>query len=292
MRRGRGIRVNKTQKKVVAIIASVGLSQGMNLSFGALVSSVAKAYPEMSVDLVQMTVTIFNLSSILIGLFSGYLAIRYSRKNLLLLILSIYLVCGIAPIFIGGFWWLMFFRFCSGVAVGLATPVTMAAISELFDEKGRVATSGIQGGCIGIGALLGSLLGGYLANYGYRMGFLPYFYSIIPLFAVFRYFPDTPPVGGNRKQLKISSGVLVLALAMFLYAVAASAYDTNISLHIGGAHAGNSTVSGIVCGFYSVIQASMGFLMSFLYRKLGRFYASRSRIIGSHGVFYFVVFPQ
>lgn len=244
--------MSREQKKIVWITALIGLSQGMNLSFGALVGAVAQAYPERSVDLVQFTVTIFNLSSVFAGLGSGWLVSRYSKKKLILAVLCIYLVSGLGPLLIGGFWTLMFFRFFSGFAVGMATPVTMALISDHFDNKGRVAASGIQGSSIGIGALLGSLLGGILANNGYRMGFLPYLYSIIPILAVLRLLPDTAPVGGSRRDRRVPKGVLALALAMFLYAMASCAYETNISLHIGGPYAGDPTVSGIVCGVYSV----------------------------------------
>ena len=63
-------------------------------------------------------------------------------------------------------------------------------------------------------------------------------------------------MGGSRRDRRVPKGVLALALAMFLYAMASCAYETNISLHIGGPYAGDPTVSGIVCAINEELEDS------------------------------------
>ena len=80
-------------------------------------------------------------------------------------------------------------------------------------------------------------------------------------------------MGGDRasRKITVNRSVQKLAVLMFFYAIASCAFETNISLHIGGKYAGSSSMSGLICGAYAVAQTSMGLVLGKLFKKIGRY---------------------
>ena len=120
---------------------------------------------------------ILTLPALMITLFSplmGYLADRFGRKPLLLMMLSIYGLAGGAGFLIDSVNLLLASRALMGIAVAGILSISTTLVGDYFDGPERVRFLGLQSSCMALGGVVFINLGGLLSDWSWRGPFLLY----------------------------------------------------------------------------------------------------------------------
>ncbi|MDK2785662.1 MAG: hypothetical protein PWQ80_341 [Thermotoga sp.] len=115
----------------------------------------------------------FTVIGALVSLVWGYLADKYSRKNLLIYSILVGEIPCFMSAFSGSYGELFFWRSLTGIGVGASFPIVYSMIGDMFDEVKRGKIVALISSAISIGSVLGMIVGGFLGpRYGWRVPFI------------------------------------------------------------------------------------------------------------------------
>lgn len=217
----------------------------MALFLGALDQTiVATALPEIASDLQGLSryawvATAYLLASTVLVPIYGKLADMYSRKNIELFSVSVFLIgsilCGLSgefgtlPILGDGMNQLIVFRAIQGLGGAGLFSMAFIIIADLFPPRERGKYQGFVGATFGVASVLGPWLGGILTDHA--GGIIPgvegwrwVFYVNIPFGALALWFiatrmPKLRPVGDRQPLDLVSATFLMLGLVPFVLAL-------------------------------------------------------------------------
>lgn len=269
------------------------------MAFSPIIASMAAAFPDVDVSLVQMVMTLPSFMFIVFSPLAGKLTQRFPKKTLVLMSLFMYLVGGVFPFFFHGSIWLVLMgSLVIGCGSGLLMPVINAIICDNFEEEERAQVMGLNATFVAIGAMLFIFVGGQMVSLtGDWSGCFLAFLLLIPVILVaWTCLPTGEP---SRQEETAGSGfemnpyVAFMFVIGFVYFVMQNAFNTNSSLYIsetgiGGAEAASlatmcNTLGGILGGavFGLLVKkakdqaqsvalglAGVGFLVAFFIRSL------------------------
>jgi len=218
----------------IRILTLVGIL--LALFLGALDQTiVSTALPRIAEDLAGLeryswVATAYLLASTVLVPIYGKLADTYSRRNIELFAVTVFLagsfLCGLAgefgtlPILGDGMTQLIVFRGVQGIGGAGLFAMAFIVIADLFPPSERGKYQGLVGATFGIASVLGPLIGGFLTDFGGQIipgieGWRWVFYVNLPVGAVALWFIATrmPPLtpGGKRGRLSILSAALLVA---------------------------------------------------------------------------------
>lgn len=157
----------------------------MTVMSGAIIApalpGISRHFSDQPQVLIQLILT---LPALMITLFSplmGYLADRFGRKSLLLLMLSVYGVAGVAGFFIDRVDLLLGSRALMGMAVAGILSISTTLVGDYFDGPERVRFLGLQSSCMALGGVVFINMGGILSDWSWRGPFLLYLTGILLL---------------------------------------------------------------------------------------------------------------
>ncbi|MBP5980787.1 MAG: MFS transporter [Halomonas sp.] len=157
----------------------------MTVMSGAIIApalpGISRHFSEHSQVLIQLILT---LPALMITLFSplmGYLADRFGRKPLLLLMLSIYGLAGGAGFLIDSVNLLLASRALMGVAVAGILSISTTLVGDYLEGSERVRFLGLQSSCMALGGVVFINLGGVLSDWSWRGPFLLYLTGVFLL---------------------------------------------------------------------------------------------------------------
>ncbi|PRY64436.1 putative MFS family arabinose efflux permease [Vreelandella songnenensis] len=166
--------------KAVLLFAST-----MTVMSGAIIApalpGISRHFSEHPQVLIQLILT---LPALMITLFSplmGYLADRFGRKPLLLLMLSIYGLAGGAGFLIDSVELLLASRALMGVAVAGILSISTTLVGDYLEGSERVRFLGLQSSCMALGGVVFINLGGLLSDWSWRGPFLLYLTGVLLL---------------------------------------------------------------------------------------------------------------
>ncbi len=257
--------VRKNRIKLAVIFIS--LTQGLQYSVSPVLGLIQDSYPQVSVDLIQMLVTVSAFLSMIVALFSGWLVTKLSKKKILLFGAFTTGLCGFLPLLADSFSLLFASRALTGIGIGTATALSTAVIAEHFEGRERAAVMGLQGASVGAGMLLATTLGGILGAVDYRGAYFVHIIGFVSTIVIALMLPDTgrTELGGTQK-LRLNrkvAGICFLGFYEFLFLIT---FTTNIAMHLGGSLEGNATVSGTLTGIFSGIQIIAGLVFGYVCR--------------------------
>ncbi|MCP1315616.1 MULTISPECIES: MFS transporter [unclassified Halomonas] len=171
---------HSTHTKAVLLFAST-----MTVMSGAIISpalpGIGRFYADAPQVLIQLILT---LPALMITLFSplmGYLADRFGRKPLLILMLSVYGLAGASGFLIDDVNLLLASRALMGVAVAGILSISTTLVGDYFSGAERVRFLGLQSSAMALGGVIFINLGGLLSDWSWRGPFLLYLTGVLLL---------------------------------------------------------------------------------------------------------------
>ncbi len=116
---------------------------------------------------------IFTIVGALISLVWGYLADKYSRKNLLIYSILV----GEIPCFMTAFsttyWQFFMWRALTGIGVGASFPIVFSLVGDMYDQVSRGKVVALLSSAMSVGSILGMAVAGFVApTFGWRIPFV------------------------------------------------------------------------------------------------------------------------
>ena len=253
--------MNKRKKwKIIVAVVCISFIQGLQFSVSPILGQISEHYQGVPVSLVQMLVTAPSLISI--GVASGWLAVKVSKKKLLLLASLVAGVSGIVPFWADYFPLLFGARMVYGISLGLSTTLNTAVVADFFEGDERVSVMGIQAASIGAGMVLITTAAGWLGMSAFKNSYWINIIGFLSLILIAVCLPEAPEAKAKEKEkIRLNGEVFTASLFAFLEFLFLIAFTTNISMHIGGALKGNTAVSGMLTGVFSGIQIAAGLML-------------------------------
>ncbi|MCP1318113.1 MFS transporter [Halomonas sp. 707B3] len=157
----------------------------MTVMSGAIIApalpGISRHFPEHPQVLIQLVLTIPALMITLFSPLMGYLADRFGRKKLLLMMLFIYGFAGVAGFFIDRVDLLLSSRALMGISVAGILSISTTLVGDYFDGNERVRFLGLQSSCMALGGVIFINLGGILSDWSWRGPFLLYMTGLLLL---------------------------------------------------------------------------------------------------------------
>lgn len=183
--------------------------------------------PETQIKLIY---TVVSLASFFMSFITGTLIRR--KKEATLAGIACFVVGGVACVFADHLALLIFFRFLTGVGIGLISPLSSSLISDLTEAgEQRSRYLGLAGTVAQMGSVLATVLSGFLASIHWRLAFSLYGIGIAGFFAVLFLVPKSAPAAKEWvSHQKIPGAIWLLALLNLMFGIVFSSSFTNLSL--------------------------------------------------------------
>ncbi|MCL5425379.1 MAG: MFS transporter [Gammaproteobacteria bacterium] len=166
--------------KAVLLFAST-----MTVMSGAIIApalpGISRNFPDQPQVIIQLILTIPALMITLFSPLMGYLADRFGRKKLLLMMLFIYGFAGVSGFFIDRVDLLLSSRALMGIAVAGILSISTTLVGDYFDSTERARFLGLQSSCMALGGVIFINLGGILSDWSWRGPFLLYLTGVLLL---------------------------------------------------------------------------------------------------------------
>lgn len=221
------------------------------MAFSPIIASMAAAFPDAGISLVQMVMTLPSFMFIVFSPLAGKLTQRIRKKTLVTASLLMYLLGGLFPFFFhSNIWLVLMGSVVIGSGSGLLMPVINAIICDCFNEEDRAQLMGLNATFVAIGAMLFIFVGGQLVS---LLGDWFYCYLsfllLIPVLAVaLLCLPDSGPAQQKEESgsgFEMNPYVAFIFVIGFLYFVMQNAFNTNSSLYISETGIGGPEAAGL-----------------------------------------------
>lgn len=157
----------------------------MTVMSGAIIApalpGISRHFPDQPQVVIQLILTIPALMITLFSPLMGYLADRFGRKKLLLMMLFIYGFAGVSGFFIDRVDLLLSSRALMGIAVAGILSISTTLVGDYFDSAERARFLGLQSSCMALGGVIFINLGGILSDWSWRGPFLLYLTGMLLL---------------------------------------------------------------------------------------------------------------
>ena len=284
-------RAKKT--RIIIAIVCISFIQGLQFSVSPVLGQIADYYQGIDVSLVQMLVTAPSMVSIVVAVISGWLVVKISKKKLLIFGSLVAGVTGFLPLFVDSFPVLFASRTVYGIALGLATTLNTAVVAEFFEGDERVTVMGIQAASIGAGMVVITTAGGWLGTENFRTSYFINVIGFIACVLIAVCLPETKTAAAERSEkIRLNKEVALTSVFGFLEYLFLITFTTNIAMHLGGALAGNTAVSGNLTEVFSAIQIVAGFILGGVTKIAGKYTLPAAMFSFSIGAVLLVLFPS
>lgn len=261
--------MNKEFKKYQILISIVCISflQGLQFCVSPVLGQIAAHFDTVSVNYVQMLVTVPSFISMAIALASGKLVMVVSKKKLLLFSSLIALAAGFAPLLADSFALLFVSRAVYGITMGVATTLNTAVVAEFFEGDERVSVMGFQGASVGAGMVFVTTIAGWIGKSDFRNAYYLNGIGLAAFLLLFLFLPETGVVKPeNKGEVRMNQDVFILSFFCMMEFFFLITFNTNIAMHLSGALAGDTAVSGLLTGVFSGVQIVAGMVLGYLTR--------------------------
>lgn len=265
-----------TVKIAVALIYLVQLDVGLVASALAYIQ---KAFPEASPTSINMILSLPMIFVIMANLISGRLSYYFSKKNILLIGLVIFIFGGVGGAFINGsIFQILVLRAIVGFGGGLVVPLCGAYITELWEGDERVAMMGYANGGASLITIALTMTAGFLCMVKWEYTFLAYS-VFIPIFILELFaIPKTPPERVNKpenmangQREKISGSVWMLTFCSLILMLTAFFIMIKLPILIMDRNIGDATVTSLAMSLMSAANIVCSLIFSQIYKLFKRY---------------------
>ncbi|HZJ84844.1 MAG TPA: MFS transporter, partial [Syntrophomonadaceae bacterium] len=227
---------------------------------------IAKAFPEASTTMIKMILTAPAITIIPFTFLTSYLTTKLSKRTVVIIGLSTYLIGGLGPQFMSTIEAIILFRLILGASVGILMPLSESLIYDYYTGTERSSMMGYNAAFSNFGGIITMLIAGWLATFGWRNPFNVYLLGVFIFVLVFFFLPKEevrkPPA--HERNLKIPFAVYVYSFAMGAVMLAYYAVATNMALYLEQTNLGGPALAGTVVA----LAAIGGMLTSFFLVKV------------------------
>ena len=273
-------------------IAAISFIQGLQFCVSPVLGDIQAHYPDVNVSLIQMLITAPGLFSLVVALVSGWLVLRITKKQMLVFAGLVAGITGFLPLLHDSFTLLLVSRTVYGISLGIATTMNMAVVAEFFEGQDRVKAMGFQAACVGAGMVVTTVCAGILGRSGFRNS---YFINVIGFISMILLIVCLPETGVAKEtkteKIRLNGKVFLMDLFALLEFFFLITYTTNIAMHLSGALAGNTSVSGTLSGIFSGVQIVAGILLGAITAKLKKYTPAVAMLSFAAGAALLALFP-
>ena len=259
-----------TLKIAILSIAFVTL---IGNSASAVLGPLQEAFPDVPETMIQCFVTYPQLMNMIFSLVGGILVTLFDATLLIILDVVVFTAAGMAPMFLTDFNAMLVSRLLYGICLGMLSPIAVGLITRHYAGDDRAFMMGMQFSVGNIGQTISMFGVGALLRLGWRQTFILYALGIVTLVLVILYLPHgeikKAPVrrkGGTFSTMRVSAGVLWVALMMLLYNTCFITIYTNLSLIIRK----EGLASDSFAGYALAVMTLAGMLSSMFFGRLFR----------------------
>lgn len=243
------------KRMLAPTIISIAMATVMaGAAISPAVGLIASNFPNASPILIKLILTAPSLIIIPFSFVSSYLTTKISKRAIVMIGLTIYIVSGVGAQFTNTIETLLAFRFVLGAGVGLVMPLSISLISDHFAGREQVKMMGYSSAFSNLGGIVTMTLAGFLATFGWKVPFNVYWMGAIIFILVYFFLPKNEPVqphgSGPKKKLPLSVYGYALAsgsIMLVYYGIA-----TNMALFLEQGKLGGSSVAGAVISFTTI----------------------------------------
>lgn len=278
--------------RIYLSIIAISFIQGMQYVVSPVLGDIQAHYPEVDVSVVQMLITAPSLLSMAVALLSGWLVLRVSKKRLLVFAAGLAGVVGFVPYLSDSFWLLLISRTVYGVSLGIAATMNVAVVAEFFEGQDRVRAMGVQSAGIGAGMVVVTTAAGFLGKSGFRASYPVNAIGFVCMAVLLACLPETGCQSAReREKLRLGGRVFGIDFLTLLEICFITTFSTNLAMHLGGALAGSTSVSGLLSACFSAAQMLIGLALGALTRVTKKCTISIAFLCFTAGAALLVLFP-
>lgn len=262
----------KTNRKIIWMIAVLCTALpdiGAGTATPAI-ALVAQAMPDVSVQLIQMIVSIPSVCLIFFPPIYAKLTMFMRKKTLLWIAFITMLIGAVGPMFADSIYMLLTFRFILGLSNGIIMPITVDLILDIFEGKEKQSMLGYAAAVTSIGGIIFQVLGGIAGSIDWHYCFLATAVSVpFYLFALIL-LPDLPPAAKEGESRKIDwkaclrPVLLCLSFFMIMWEMLYFVFLSNISLYMVNSGLADTAQVGVITAMVTI----GGMIMSALYGRM------------------------
>ncbi len=270
------------KKYGLSVKIAVALIYLVQLDIGLVASALAyiqKAFPDASPTSISMILSLPMIFVIIANLISGKLSYYFSKRNILLIALAIFIFGGVGGAFINGsIFQILVLRVIVGIGGGLAVPLCGAYITELWEGDERVAMMGYANGGASLITIALTMAAGVLCMIRWEYTFLAYA-VFIPIFILeFFALPGTPPERLSRPEKspagqkeKISRPVWTLTLCSLILMLTAFFIMIKLPILIMDRGIGDAKVTSVAMSLMAAANIVCSLVFSKIYKLFKRY---------------------
>jgi MFS family permease len=251
------------KRVLLFVVLAIGsLTFGVSAVTPAL-ADIAKAFPQVSSQTIQMIVTIPSLLIMASTLVCGFLSRTVGKKTLVIIGMLLFGIGGIAPAFYGGIVFILIMRGVFGVGVGFLLPLSQALVADYFEGRDRDAFMGYSSSNAAIFGIVFTLLGGFLCDIFWRYTFYAHL-LVVPVFLIVLAKMPEPATKGTAESLKpagLTPKSWFYITLYFFYNIIMFCFITDIAFVISASKVGNAGTSGVVITFSSIGGIAAGIIL-------------------------------
>ena len=148
----------------------------------AVLADIAEAFPDSSLQTVQIITSMPSLLGVLSSLLVGKLTPRFYKRHLILAATLFYLAGGLLPCVLHqALWQILFGAGLLGIGLGIMLTCVASLICDSYDERESGVLIGLQAAFISGGGMVFTWLGGQLGKNNWEHAFFAYVLAAVIL---------------------------------------------------------------------------------------------------------------
>ena len=192
--------MNRFMEKASILALSFVLTTAFSIS--SALPAMSQFYKNYSSSQVELLVSLPSIGIMSLLIFNSVLERFLSERQMIILGLLLFSLCGLIPFFNQAYGLVFASRFVFGLGLGMMNPRAIAIISERFQGRERVQMLGYRGSAEVVGMALLTLAVGQLLHFGWTTTFLIYTVGFIVLALYLMFVPYEKNESDKHKHLK------------------------------------------------------------------------------------------
>ncbi len=183
-------------KATILLVSSLTIMSMITIS--ASLPDMTKAFEQQpnGTALVKLSLSFPGLFIALSAIIAGIVIDKIGRLKLLGAALIFYAIGGTSGYYLDDIYLILAGRGLLGICVGITMTIVTTLVADYYQGKARQKFAGLQIAVMSIGGIIFITLGGILADFGWRVPFLLYLFSLLILPATYLFLKE-PAVAVN-----------------------------------------------------------------------------------------------